>query len=87
MKKFLTEFIKKDIEVTRNKYFYMLEVLPPTRMVQNAFLAGEPMDHNAVIGRHCYPRYELYFMEDGKCYYGGLATVPEFDSFIINHPL
>jgi hypothetical protein len=79
-KRLQTEFLLKDTEVTPEKYEYMLGVLPPREMVGNAFLVGEPTDHNGELG--C-PRYALYFEDNGRFYYGGLTTAKEFRLFLI----
>ena len=78
-KTFQTDFIIKQKEVTPKHYQEMLGVLPPERMAGNAFLVGEPMDH----GTNGRPRFELYFQEDDKFYYGGLATTKDFDFWLI----
>jgi hypothetical protein len=44
-------------ETTEERYWLMLEVLPPALMLSGAFLVGEPMDHHAGTGK---PRYEAY---------------------------
>ena len=64
-------------EVTAERYDEMLCCLPPQRMAYGAFLVGEASDHNSK-GQ---PRYELYMKEDGKYFYGGLATASDFDVF------
>lgn len=43
--------------VPEAQYIYMLEVLPPAAWVGDAFLVGEPYDHDAGNGQ---PRYEAY---------------------------
>jgi|GEM_PF-3287787 len=65
-------------EVSEERYNEMLEVLPPQAMVANAFLVGEPTDHEG--GR---ARYELYFIRDGKHYSGGLVSEPDFKLWLI----
>ena len=79
-KKLQTEFFLRDQEVTEERYDEMLGALPPERMTGNAFLVGEPMDHN---GEGCRARYELYFTHEGKYFYGGLATVKDFEMWLI----
>ena len=44
-KKLQTDFMQKTDEVPEEKYYEMLEVLPPEAMASNAFLVGEPDDH------------------------------------------
>lgn len=47
-------------ETTKEKFMYMLEVLPPAAGASfgyQAFLVGEPWDHDALNGR---PRYQAY---------------------------
>lgn len=46
-------------ETTEEKYYDMLNVLPPAAMCNGAFLVGEPWDHHAVTGR---PRFSCYRM-------------------------
>ena len=77
-RKLQTEYIKGE-EVTRERYYEMLEVLPPQAMVQNAFLVGEPTDH----GDHGRARYALYFTQDGKYFYGGLASENDFKIWLL----
>jgi len=43
--------------VTEERYWDMLEVLPPAAMGHGGFLVGEPWDHHALTGR---PRYAAY---------------------------
>ena len=76
--------MKKDKEVTEQDYWYMLEVLPPEMQASNAFLVGEPTDHAPDLSHKFGPRYALYFTHDGKYYYGGLASVSDFKTFLIN---
>ena len=52
-----TEFLGKQSEVTIEEYENMLGALPPRAMTSNAFLVGEPHDHD----RQGFPRYSLYF--------------------------
>ena len=61
-------------EVTEERYYEMLGVLPPERMSGGAFLVGEPVDHNGHF------RYDYYFAKDGRYYHGGLNTTREFDT-------
>ena len=44
-------------ETTQEKFYEMLEVLPPAAMKNGGFLVGEPWDHHALTGR---PRYAAY---------------------------
>lgn len=86
MAKFQTEFIQKVREVTAEHYDEMLGCVPPERMTGNAFLVGEPMDHAIVKNEHAteyQARYELYFIDAGRYYYGGLCTVRGFDMFTV----
>lgn len=76
--KLQVEFLIPRQEVTEEKYDEMLGALPPERMTSNGFLVGEPTDHLKGI-----PRYELYFIKDNKCYHGGLATIKDFDLWLI----
>ena len=48
-------------ETTEEKYWEMLEVLPPAGMKNGGFLVGEPWDHHATTGR---PRYAAYKQVD-----------------------
>lgn len=43
-------------EVTKEKYWEMLEVLPPAVMGGGGFMVGEPFDHSP----EGYPRFEAY---------------------------
>jgi hypothetical protein len=65
----------KNSEVTEENYYYFLGCVPPRAMVRNAFLVGEAYDHKGKDGA---PRYELYFTDSDKYYYGGLTTLQEF---------
>jgi hypothetical protein len=82
MKKLNTLLIEKKKEVTAEEYDEMLGVLPPERMSGNAFLVGEATDH-VKVGSRYYPRFELYFQHSGRYYYGGLATIKDFETFLI----
>lgn len=81
MKTFDTQFIKKDKEVSQERYDEMLGCLPPERMASGGFLVGEPVTHGKDLSGHFGALYELYFTEAGKYYYGGLASVNDFDAF------
>lgn len=70
-------------EVTKDKYFEMLEVLPPQAQATNGFLVGEPYDHAEDMSHEFGPRYQAYFTENGKYYYGGLASVSDFKTFLV----
>jgi hypothetical protein len=86
-KKLQTDFIIPYNEVDEEKYWEMLEVLPPEAMVSNAYLVGEPTDHvNGV------PRFALYFRKNvtvddkkigEKFFYGGLVSVSDFCLWLI----
>jgi len=66
-------------EVTEDKYWEMLEVLPPAHMNSTGFLVGEPMDHHGQSGR---PRYTAYGRWDGKHFVASRPmTRPEFIEF------
>lgn len=54
-------------ETTEEKYWEMLEVLPPAAMSNGGFLVGEPFDHDASNGQ---PRYEG-FKQSGDKYFVG----------------
>ena len=78
-------FVKtKENKITKEKYFDMLEVVPPVRYIKNAFLVGEPYDHNEDMSHVVAPRYQLYFIHDSEYYDGGLASVSDFDAFTIS---
>lgn len=44
-------------DTTEERYFEMLNCLPPAAMFSGYFLVGEPWDHHAVSGR---PRYAAF---------------------------
>jgi len=73
-----TELIQPREQVTAEKYYYMLECLPPIRMNGNAFLVGEPHDH--IEGK---ARYALYFEKGGQYFYGGLSTTADYDCMLV----
>ena len=83
MKKFNTEALLKTHEVTEEHYDDMLGCLPPERQVGNAFLVGEPVDFAKDRSGHFGARYQLFFEDDGKYYNGGLASVSDFDAFVL----
>lgn len=65
-------------EVTEERYFEMLEVLPPAIMTPLGFLVGEPWDHHAVTGQ---PRYAAFTAKFGKYYEASRPmTIKEFKS-------
>lgn len=49
---------------TKERYFQMLEVLPPAAQANEAFLVGEAMDHHVGTGR---PRFSCY-AKTGRAY-------------------
>ena len=62
-------------KTTEEKYWEMLEVLPPAIMTGNGFLVGEPLDHNSA-GQ---PRYEAFVEKGGEFYVAAEAmTVADF---------
>ena len=66
-------------EVTEERYYEMLNVLPPERMRGGAFLVGEPVDSNS-RGEF---RFHYFYQKNGRYYYGGLLATREFD---VMHP-
>lgn len=80
MKKLQTQFLEKTSERTEENYYEMLGCVPPRAMASNAFLVGEPDDHNGENGA---PRYALYFTENEKFYYGEKTTLKEFNTFLL----
>lgn len=69
------------LDSTQERYWYMLEVLPPAAQLPSGFLVGEPADHRTcqVTGK-VLPRYEAYV----NCGHDGFwtaerpLTIPEF---------
>lgn len=84
-KKLQTEFMQKDKEVTDEKYYEMLEVLPPEAMVANAFLVGEASNHAPDLSGNYNALYDLYFTDNDKFFYGGIASISDFKAFLINN--
>ena len=78
-----TNFLSKSNEVSEEQYDEMIGAVPPERMTSNAFLVGEASDHGRDLSGRFGARYELYFMQDGKYYHGGLASASDFDAFLI----
>ncbi len=86
-KRLQVEFIESIRTVTEEHYDYMLGCVPPIRMVSNAFLVGEAVDHvdmfDSRMVKVSTPRYDLYYyvLHDGSYsyHYGGLATLRMFD--------
>ena len=70
-------------ETTESRYWEMLEVLPPEKMLSGAFLVGEPMDHDAGSGK---PRFEA-FRQDGEKFYKASRpmTLSEFRDEMQKH--
>lgn len=63
-------------ETTHEKFYYMLEVLPPAKMSGGGFLVGEPCDHHSLTGR---PRYSAYAEREGRYFVANRPlTVAEF---------
>lgn len=50
-------------EVTEERYWEMLGVLPPAAQARGAFLVGEAYDHHASTGR---PRFQCFKRDGGK---------------------
>jgi hypothetical protein len=64
---------------TRDKYWEMLEVLPPAAMSGGGFLVGEPIDHTP----DGWPRYEAFLERDGKFFvHTEPLTVAQFNASI-----
>lgn len=70
-------------EVTPKHYEDMLCCLPPERQAVNAFLVGEATDYGKDQSGRFNARYQLYFEDSGKFYNGGLASVGDFDAFVL----
>jgi hypothetical protein len=51
------------LETTEERYWEMLEVLPPACMMGGGFLVGEASDHHAVSGQ---PRFQGFISGNGK---------------------
>lgn len=67
-------------EITEEKYWDMLEAVPPAAMIGGHFLMGEPMDHHAVSGLS---RYSAIIMRDGKYFTSSRpVTLPEFRAIL-----
>lgn len=64
-------------ETTRERYWDMLEALPPAFQGCGGFLLGEPQDHHAGNGR---PRFDGFLEAAGDKYFVSSRplTVPEF---------
>lgn len=62
-------------KVSEERYYEMLEVLPPARRAGMAFLVGEPVIHNDA-GR---PLFDFYFSSKGEYFFGGLLSTRDFD--------
>jgi hypothetical protein len=66
------------IETTEERFYEMLEVLPPAVMARGGFLVGEPWDHHALTGR---PRYAAFVELGGRWFESTRpVTVAEFRS-------
>jgi len=61
------------IETTEEMYWRMLEVLPPMKMTQNAFLVGEPLRSNGQ-GESVYS----CFLRFGDTYKAKNLTIKQF---------
>jgi hypothetical protein len=48
---------------TEERYWEMLECLPPAAYIVEGFLVGEPYDHHATTGQ---PRYEAFIKRNGQ---------------------
>ena len=83
MRKIQTEFFLKDKPVTVEKYDEMLGCLPPIRMAYGGFLVGEAYDYGKDKSGNFGARYDFFFTEGEKYYYGGLASVSDFDTFLL----
>lgn len=64
------------LQTTEERYWEMLEVLPPAYMGNGGFMVGEPTDHHAVNGR---PRFAA-FKQKGDQYWESSRpmTIQEF---------
>lgn len=68
----------------RERYWEMLEVLPPAAMGGGGFLVGEPCDHHAITGQ---PRYDGFREWHGKFYEGSRPmTRKEYAAEMLNKP-
>lgn len=52
-------------EITEERYFELMECLPPAAMEHNKFLVGEPWDHCVKTGK---PRFQMCVTSGGKHY-------------------
>lgn len=83
MKKLQTEFLAKTHEVTQEYADEMLGCVPPKRQAVNGFLVGEATDHAKDASGNYAARFQLIFSEGGKFYNGGLASVHDFETFLL----
>jgi hypothetical protein len=79
MEKLQTDFIMPVKQVTPERYYEMLEVLPPAIMTLNGFLVGEPVTHN----NHGLPLYDCYYEKNGQYFYAGLTTIQGFKLWVL----
>jgi hypothetical protein len=71
-------------EVTEERYWEMLEVLPPACMGIGVFCVGEPHDHCAATGQ---PRFQAYRKMDGKHFASSRPVTVKELSALIGQPL
>jgi hypothetical protein len=66
---------------TKERYWEMLEVLPPAIMLRGGFLVGEPWDHHAINGK---PRFQAYIARYGEFFVASRPmTIAEFKEVLI----
>jgi hypothetical protein len=72
---------------TEDRYWYMLEVLPPASQTKWGFLVGEPVNHRKCTVLHrIMPTYDAFFEVNGKYYASKAPMTPtEFRDFCPEH--
>lgn len=70
---------------TEERFYEMLEVLPPAYYANNGFLVGEPVNHRTCrVSGHIAPTYDAFVQLSGKYYASPEAlTIKEFKNITI----
>lgn len=69
-------------EITRAKYYEVLEILPPALVTAHGFLQGEPFDFRTCkVTGHFRATYAAYVEHAARYYAGPNMTTAEFRAF------
>jgi hypothetical protein len=77
------KYMDRKERISSKHFNEMVKYLPRKRIKNNAFLLGEPQEYGIDTFNTYGALYYLYFTDNGKYYYGGLASTHDFDKWTV----